>query len=47
MDDKKKTSRPFAFYAVSLVAEAGSAPTRRYERVVDKDQRVLTEATAS
>jgi Glycosyl transferase family 2 len=37
----------FGFYGVSLVAEVGSALTRRYEPVVDKDQRVMTEATAS
>jgi len=37
----------FGFYGVSLVAEVGSALTRRYEPVVDKDQRVLTQATAS
>ena len=35
------------FYGVSLVAEVGSSLTRRYEPVVDKDQRVMTEATAS
>ena len=37
----------FGFYGVSLVAEVGSSLTRRYEPVVDKDQRVMTEATAS
>jgi len=37
----------FGFYGVSLVAEVGSALARRYEPVVDKDQRVMTEATAS
>jgi hypothetical protein len=35
------------FYGVSLVAEIGSALTRRFEPVVDKQQRVLAQATAS
>lgn len=35
------------FYAVSLVAEIGSALTRRFEPVVDERQRVLAHATAS
>jgi hypothetical protein len=34
------------FYGVSLVAEIGSALTRRFEPVVDRQQRVLTRATA-
>ena len=34
------------FYGVSLVAEIGSSLTRRFEPVVDRDQRVLTHATA-
>lgn len=34
------------FYGVSLVAEIGSALSRRFEPVVDERQRVLTEATA-
>jgi Glycosyl transferase family 2 len=37
----------FAFYGLSLVAEIGSALTRRFEPVVDERQRVLTRATAS
>ena len=36
-----------AFYGVSLVAEVGSAFTRRFEPVVDEKQRVLEHATAS
>ncbi len=35
------------FYGVSLVAEIGSAFTRRFERVVDEKQRVMERATAS
>jgi len=35
------------FYGVSLVAEIGSAITRRFEPVVDKEQRVLKQAPAS
>ena len=35
------------FYGLSLVAEIGSALTRRFEPVVDKQQRVLKRATAS
>jgi hypothetical protein len=34
------------FYGVSLIAEIGSALTRRFEPVVDRQQRVLTRATA-
>ena len=34
------------FYGVSLVAEIGSAFSRRFEPVVDKDQRVLEHAAA-
>jgi hypothetical protein len=37
----------FGFYGVSLVAEIGSALTRRFEPVVDERQRVFTRATAS
>jgi hypothetical protein len=37
----------FAFYGVSLVAEIGSALTRRFDPVVDDKQRVVTRATAS
>jgi len=35
------------FYGVSLVAEIGSALTRRFEPVVDERQRVFTKVTAS
>jgi len=35
------------FYGLSLVAEIGSARTRRFEPVVDERQRVLTQVTAS
>lgn len=35
------------FYGLSLVAEIGSALTRRFEPVVDERQRVLTQVTAS
>jgi hypothetical protein len=35
------------FYGVSLIAEIGSALTRSFDPVVDKEQRVLTQATAS
>jgi hypothetical protein len=37
----------FGFYGVSLVAEIGSAFSRRFEPVVDEKQRVQTHATAS
>jgi hypothetical protein len=36
-----------AFYGVSLIAEIGSAFTRRIEAAVDERQRVLTQVTAS
>ena len=35
------------FYGLSLVAEIGSALTRRFEPVVDERQRVITQVTAS
>jgi len=37
----------FGFYGISLIAEIGSAFTRRFDPVVDKEQRVFSRATAS